>query len=420
MLATQTLLADEAALAATPLRGRARARREREGHGARRDRRLGVDGGVGHVIEYAGPAIESLSMEGRLTICNMSIEAGARAGMIAPDETTFAYLEGRPGVPSGAAWERTLDRWRALPTDAGATFDREVVIDVSTLRSQVTWGTNPGMVVPIDGVGARSRRRSPTPTSAPPPSARSSTWARAGDADPGDRGRPRLHRLLHELEDRGPARRSRGRAGKSRASLRARDGRPRLRSREGTGRGRRARPGLRGGRIRMAARRLLDVPRHEPRRARARRAVRVDVEPELRGPSGRRRPHASRQSPAVAAATALAGHFARSRANEGVPFRHVARGGARPARRRHRPDHPEAVPEADRAHRLRRVPLLRLAQGSRVRAEPAGGAGGADPAGRPQLRLRLVARARAVGARGLRLRGDRSRRRTATSSGRTR
>ncbi len=112
---------------------------------------LGVDGGVGHVIEYAGPAIESLSMEGRLTICNMSIEAGARAGMIAPDETTFAYLEGRPGVPSGAEWERTLDLWRALPTDADATFDREVVIDVSALRAQVTWGTNPGMVVPIDG-----------------------------------------------------------------------------------------------------------------------------------------------------------------------------------------------------------------------------------------------------------------------------
>jgi len=113
--------------------------------------RIGVDGGVGHVVEYAGPAIEALSMEGRLTICNMSIEGGARAGMIAPDDTTFAYLEGRPGVPKGADWERALDRWRALPTDDGATFDREVVIDVSTLASQVTWGTNPGMVVPIDG-----------------------------------------------------------------------------------------------------------------------------------------------------------------------------------------------------------------------------------------------------------------------------
>src|SRR3954469_3730683 len=113
--------------------------------------RLGVDGGVGHAIEYAGPVIEQLSMEGRLTICNMSIEAGARAGMIAPDETTFAYLEGRPGAPSGADWEAALERWRELPSDADAVFDRELEIDVSQLGSQVTWGTNPGMVVPIDG-----------------------------------------------------------------------------------------------------------------------------------------------------------------------------------------------------------------------------------------------------------------------------
>jgi len=112
---------------------------------------IGVSGGVGQVVEYAGPAIEALSMEGRLTICNMSIEAGARAGMIAPDETTFAYVEGRPGAPRGAAWEHALDRWRALPTEPGAAFDREVVIDVGALRSQVTWGTNPGMVVSIDG-----------------------------------------------------------------------------------------------------------------------------------------------------------------------------------------------------------------------------------------------------------------------------
>ncbi|HTO26891.1 MAG TPA: 3-isopropylmalate dehydratase large subunit [Gaiellaceae bacterium] len=113
--------------------------------------RIGVDGGVGYVVEYAGDAVSALSMEQRMTICNMSIEWGARAGMVAPDDTTFAYLEGRPGVPKGADWERALDRWRALPTDDGATFDREVVIDVSTLASQVTWGTNPGMVVPIDG-----------------------------------------------------------------------------------------------------------------------------------------------------------------------------------------------------------------------------------------------------------------------------
>ena len=113
--------------------------------------RIGVAGGVGHVIEYAGPVVRALSMEGRMTICNMSIEAGARAGMIAPDDTTFAYLEGRPGAPSGAAWEQALDEWRLLPSDEDAVFDREVVIDVRQLAPQVTWGTNPGMVAPVDG-----------------------------------------------------------------------------------------------------------------------------------------------------------------------------------------------------------------------------------------------------------------------------
>jgi 3-isopropylmalate/(R)-2-methylmalate dehydratase large subunit len=114
--------------------------------------RLGVDGGVGHVIEYAGPVIEDLSMEGRLTICNMSIEAGARAGVIAPDDVTFAYVEGRPGAPKGADWDAAVARWRDLRSDDDAVFDREVEVDVSELRPQVTWGTNPGMVVPIDGV----------------------------------------------------------------------------------------------------------------------------------------------------------------------------------------------------------------------------------------------------------------------------
>src|SRR4029077_9921337 len=107
--------------------------------------------GAGHVIEYAGPAVEALSMEGRMTVCNMSIEAGARAGMIAPDDTTFAYVEGRPGAPAGAAWERAVDEWRALRTDDDAVFDREVEVDVAALVPQVTWGTNPAMVAPIDG-----------------------------------------------------------------------------------------------------------------------------------------------------------------------------------------------------------------------------------------------------------------------------
>ena len=113
---------------------------------------LGVAGGVGHVLEYAGDAVSALSMEGRMTVCNMSIEAGARAGLVSPDDTTFAYLEGRPAAPAGAEWERALDRWRALRTDLDAAYDDEVVVDLATLKPQVTWGTNPGMVAPVDGV----------------------------------------------------------------------------------------------------------------------------------------------------------------------------------------------------------------------------------------------------------------------------
>jgi 3-isopropylmalate/(R)-2-methylmalate dehydratase large subunit len=113
---------------------------------------IGVSGGVGHVFEYAGEAISALTMEGRMTICNMSIEAGARAGMVAPDDAAFAYLEDRPFAPRGADWERALDRWRALVTDEDAAHDRVLEIDVAELAPQVTWGTNPGMVVPVTGV----------------------------------------------------------------------------------------------------------------------------------------------------------------------------------------------------------------------------------------------------------------------------
>jgi len=111
--------------------------------------RVGVGGGTGHVFEYRGPGITALSMDERMTICNMSIEAGARAGMVAPDETTFAYLKGRPRVPGGAAWEQALARWRSLATDPGASFDKQVDIDASTLTPMITYGTNPGMVLPI-------------------------------------------------------------------------------------------------------------------------------------------------------------------------------------------------------------------------------------------------------------------------------
>jgi 3-isopropylmalate/(R)-2-methylmalate dehydratase large subunit len=113
--------------------------------------RLGTGGGAGHVIEYRGEAVRALSMEGRMTVCNMSIEAGARAGMVAPDDTTFAYLEGRPFAPTGRRWEEALEDWRSLRSDEGAAFDTVVHLDASNLRPHVTWGTNPGQVVPIDG-----------------------------------------------------------------------------------------------------------------------------------------------------------------------------------------------------------------------------------------------------------------------------
>ncbi|HEY3483851.1 MAG TPA: 3-isopropylmalate dehydratase large subunit, partial [Ilumatobacteraceae bacterium] len=112
--------------------------------------RIGTGGGIGHVIEYRGSAIRALSMEGRMTVCNMSIEAGARAGMIAPDETTFAYLEGRAHAPDGAAWEAAVADWRTLHSDEGAVWDKEVRIDASSLTPHVTWGTNPAQVAGID------------------------------------------------------------------------------------------------------------------------------------------------------------------------------------------------------------------------------------------------------------------------------
>jgi 3-isopropylmalate/(R)-2-methylmalate dehydratase large subunit len=129
--------------------------------------RIGTGGGIGKVIEYRGSAIRSLSMEGRMTVCNMSIEAGARAGMVAPDDTTFAYLEGRRFAPQGARWERALDAWRALVTDPAATFDTDVVLDAAALRPHVSWGTNPAQTVTIDDVV-------PSPDAAGDPVARDS------------------------------------------------------------------------------------------------------------------------------------------------------------------------------------------------------------------------------------------------------
>jgi len=111
--------------------------------------RIGIGGGTGCIFEYCGPAIRSLSMEERMTVCNMSIEAGARGGLIAPDETTYQYVSGRPYAPHGANWDTALTRWRQLPTDEGATYDKSIVIDANALEPMITFGTNPGMGIPI-------------------------------------------------------------------------------------------------------------------------------------------------------------------------------------------------------------------------------------------------------------------------------
>jgi len=124
--------------------------------------RIGTGGGIGHIAEYRGSAIEALSMEGRMTVCNMSIEAGAKAGMIAPDETTFEYLKGRAHAPSGADWDDAVDYWRTLGTDEDATFDKEVILDAAEIFPHISWGTNPGQVAPITA-------RVPDPTSFPDP-----------------------------------------------------------------------------------------------------------------------------------------------------------------------------------------------------------------------------------------------------------
>jgi len=128
-------------------------------------RRFGVGGGIGHVVEYTGSAIRGLSMEGRMTVCNMTIEGGARAGLIAPDDKTLAYLEGRPYAPRGRAWDEATTYWRSLPTDAGATYDTRLQLDAATLEPFVTWGTNPSQSEPVTG-------RVPDPGAQPDPQAR--------------------------------------------------------------------------------------------------------------------------------------------------------------------------------------------------------------------------------------------------------
>ena len=242
---------------------------------------IGTDGATGHVIEYAGEAVRGLSVEGRMTLCNMSIEAGARAGMIAPDETTFAYIKNRRFAPQNGDWEKTLAHWRTLPSDPGAHYDKVVEIDASKLAPFVTWGTNPGMVVAVSG---RVPDLSELKTDADRRAAE--RMLEYMGLEPGTRveeisGRPGFHRLLHQFAPgRFARRRSRGQ-GASRRRESSSHGGAGIAGRETCRREGRPRPDFPGSRLRVARVRMLDVPGHEPGHPATGRALRLDQQPQF-------------------------------------------------------------------------------------------------------------------------------------------
>ena len=281
----------------------------------------GTGGGQGYIVEYRGQAIEELSMEARMTICNMSIEWGAKAGLIAPDQTTFDYVQGRAEAPTGADWDAAVEHWKSLVTDDDATFDEEIVLDASTMTPFVTWGTNPGQGVQLgaavpspkdfedegDQVAAEKALEYMALEAGTPMREVKVDTVFVGSCTNG------------RIEDlRAAAEVIKGRTGRRRhqAARRAR-----LVPGAAAGRGRGPRRGLQGGRRRVARRGLLDVPGHEPRPARARRAQRVDLQPQLRGTAGQGRSHAP-------------GLAARRRRHRGHRHARVARRPAAAGRRR--------------------------------------------------------------------------------------
>jgi 3-isopropylmalate/(R)-2-methylmalate dehydratase large subunit len=203
--------------------------------------KIGTAGGTGYAIEFGGSTIRALSMEGRMTVCNMAIEAGARAGMVAVDDTTIDYVKGRPFSPAGPHWEHAVSYWRTLHSDPGAKFDLVVTLNAAEIRPQVTWGTSPEHGY-RSTAACRIRTRKKTRSSATRWKRRWSTWPHAEHRDLGHPHRQGLHRLLHQLAHRRPARRRRRRARPpARLEREAGDGGAGFRPGEGTGRARRPR-----------------------------------------------------------------------------------------------------------------------------------------------------------------------------------
>ena len=255
---------------------------------------IGIGGGTGTVLEYTGSAIRALDMEGRMTVCNMSIEGGARAGMIAPDDTTFQYLHGRQFAPKGADWDAAVARWRKLPTDEGAKFDREVTINGDALEPMITWGTNPGMGVSINGA-------IPEPSSVSDPLERDALakaliymGLEGGQAARRPCRQCGLHRQLHQFAHLRSAQRRGCSERPQSESERARDGGSRLHGSEAAGRCRRAARNFPRRRMRLARAGLLHVHRDERRSAAAGPVQRFDQQPQFRRPAGQRRPNVPR------------------------------------------------------------------------------------------------------------------------------
>ncbi len=255
---------------------------------------IGTAGGTGHVIEYRGVVFEKMSVEGRLTVSNMSIEGGARAGLIAPDETTFAYLKGRPFAPQGEEWDAAVQYWRTLHSDPDARFDKSITILARDIEPTVTWGTSPEDVVAIGGVV-------PAPESFADPSkqdAARKSLEYMGLAPGTPMREVEVQNIFigsctnSRIEDlRAAAAVLRGRriAGEHQMGHR----RPRIGAGEGNGRSRGARPGVHRRRNGMARTGLLGLPRHEPGQGACGGAVRFDFEPQFRGAAGAGRADAS-------------------------------------------------------------------------------------------------------------------------------
>ena len=251
--------------------------------------RITTAGGTGYAIEFAGTGVEALSMEGRMTLSNMAIEVGAKVGMIAPDETTFAYLKGRPFAPKGEAWDAAVEYWCTLRSDDDAVFDKEVHIDCSSLEPHVTWGTNPGQAMPVTGMV-------PVPAEMADPVERAGAEAALAyiGVEPGAPVTDaKVDTVFIGSCTNGLPRGGQSTEGPQGGRRRSRLGRAGLHGRARRGRGRGARPDLHRGRVRMEAYGLLDVPCHERRPCHRGLARRLHLQPQLRRPPGTRQPHPS-------------------------------------------------------------------------------------------------------------------------------